>query len=423
MRRCRREHRARSGIRISLSHAGNVRLRIGVLDPRTFSQRHTVHPLVIHLRGRARCRNRLFSFMHPGLSEHHPRTSVPNRLLQLPVNLSTCWQPCSSFAGVSRSIIIIDILQTLLFCLLRFNLIYSPVTRDHFRDHHLLIGQIMALFLFLIPLTGCVGAASRAESSFLRTLSCFLGLRLITFFLANQVSYTWLHYVHCSLWDVPGEALLAGFALYLLYTSHSVDAKSSQIAPLRTPGVLVRSLMPSFLTLVNLVLGLIVLRISVPLATVTISLSLLGYMARTVLLQTQAQAGEASPREPQPATRRPRHARSSHRHRQSPLARRSLQPSASAEDDKSLASANGHRLFQAGQRPPRSSARRQSARRACQKAGKPLPPIVAGGHCARFGGDEFALLLLNVTPQKASVLAEELRVLFSAHTFEAETAK
>ena len=192
------------------------------------------------------------------------------------------------FAGVSRSIVVIDILQALMFSVLRFNLIYSPVTRDHFRVHHLLIGQIMALFLFLVAVVACLGATSRAELKFLRTLSCFLGLRLICFFFANQVSYVWLRYEHCSLWDVPGEALLAGFALYLLYTSNSADKEARQVAPLRTPGVLVRSLMPSFLTLVNLMLGVIVLRISVPLAITTISLSLVGYMARTVLLQAQA---------------------------------------------------------------------------------------------------------------------------------------
>jgi len=49
-----------------------------------------------------------------------------------------------------------------------------------------------------------------------------------------------------------------------------------------------------------------------------------------------------------------------------------------------------------------------------------LASCVEDSHCARFGGDEFALLLLNVSPQKASIPAEELRALFSAHAFEAD---
>jgi hypothetical protein len=192
------------------------------------------------------------------------------------------------FAGVSRFIVIVDIYQALLFTVIRFNLIYSPVTRDHFSIFHLAIGQLMALFLFLVATVACLGAASRAELNFLRTLSCFLGIRLIAFFLANQVSYTWLHYQHCSLWDVPGETLLVGFALYLMYTGNSVSADAAEAEQFRTPSVMVRSLMPSILALVNLMLGLLLLRVSFPLAAVAISMSLLCYVARTVLLQAQA---------------------------------------------------------------------------------------------------------------------------------------
>jgi diguanylate cyclase (GGDEF)-like protein len=52
-----------------------------------------------------------------------------------------------------------------------------------------------------------------------------------------------------------------------------------------------------------------------------------------------------------------------------------------------------------------------------------LASKVAGSHCARFGGDEFALLLLNVSPLDAARLAEELRQLFNAHAFEVENGK
>jgi len=125
------------------------------------------------------------------------------------------------FAGVARSIVIVDILQALLFVVLRFNLYYSPMTRDHFALDHLLVGQLVALFLFLTATIACLGAASRAELSFLRALSWFFGFRLIDFFLANQVNYIWLHNENCGLWDVPGTTLLAGFALYMLWTSRA----------------------------------------------------------------------------------------------------------------------------------------------------------------------------------------------------------
>jgi diguanylate cyclase (GGDEF)-like protein len=324
------------------------------------------------------------------------------------------------FAGVSRSIVIVDILQALMFSVLRFNLIYSPATRDHFSAHHLLIGQLMALFLFLVAIVACLGAASRAELTFLRTLSCFLGLRLISFFLANQVSYVWLRYEHCSLWDVPGEALLAGFALYLLYTSHSLDGEKPQIAPLRAPSVLVRSLMPSFLSLVNLLLSLFVLRISVPLATAAISFSLVCYVARTVLLQAQAAHEKAllESRNEQLenlATRDPLTSIGNRRALAGVYSR--LQASGDGQclslllmDIDYFKQANDRHGHLHGDRVLVALAKKLGS----------LATSVAGSHCARFGGDEFALLLLNVSPQKAFMLAEELRVLFGAHAFDAE---
>jgi diguanylate cyclase (GGDEF)-like protein len=327
------------------------------------------------------------------------------------------------FAGVSRSIVIVDILQALLFTIIRFNLIYSPITRDHFNIYHLAIGQLMALFLFLVATVACLGAASRAELKFLRTLSCFLGLRLIDFFLANQVSYTWLHYEHCSLWDVPGQTLLAGFALYLVYTGHSADADVFETAPFRTPSVMVRSLMPSILALVNLTLGLLLLRISFPLAAAAISMSLLCYVARTVLLQAQA-VKEKSLLESRNeqleglATRDPLTGIGNRRSLAGAYSQ--LQAVEHAEclslllmDIDYFKQANDHHGHLHGDEVLIALARKLES----------LASKVAGSHCARFGGDEFALLLLNVSPQDASLLAEQLRQLFSAHAFEVENGK
>jgi diguanylate cyclase (GGDEF)-like protein len=327
------------------------------------------------------------------------------------------------FAGVVRSIVIVDMLQALLFIVLRFNLIYSPVTRDHFNIHHLLIGQLMALFLFLVATVACMGAASHGELNFLRTLSWFLGLRLIAFFLANQVSYTWLHYGNCSLWDVPGPALLAGFALYLVYTSHSAKNEALESALRRPPSIMVRSLMPSFLTLVNLMLGLFVLRISLTLAAAAISISLVCYVVRTVLLQAQAIEEKAALQSRNEqleglATRDPLTGIGNRRSLAGVYSQ--VQASAASEslslllmDIDYFKQANDRHGHLHGDKVLVTLARKLES----------LAANVAGSHCARFGGDEFALLLLNVSPQKASILAEELRALFSAHAFDVENGK
>ncbi len=327
------------------------------------------------------------------------------------------------FAGVARSIVIVDVLQALLFTVIRFNLIYSPVTRDHFNVCHLVIGQLMALFLFLIASVACLGAASRAELKFLRTLSCFLGLRLIAFFLANQVSYTWLHYEHCSLWDIPGEALIACFAMCLFYTSHSDNAETFETAPFRTPSITVRNLMPSFLALVNLMLGLFLFRVSFGLAAAAISMSLVCYVARTVLLQAQAVREKSflESRNEQLeglAIRDPLTGIGNRRSLAGAYSR--LQASEGGEclslllmDIDYFKQANDRHGHLHGDKVLVALARKLES----------FTSRVTGSHCARFGGDEFALLLLNVSPQQAFVFAEELRTRFIASAYEAENGK
>jgi diguanylate cyclase (GGDEF)-like protein len=326
-------------------------------------------------------------------------------------------------SGAARSIVIADVFQALLFTILRFNVIYSPVTRDHFNVYHLAIGQIVALFLFLIAIVACLGATSRAEMKLLQTLSCFLGIRFISFFLANQVCYTWLHHINCGLLDVPGPALLAGFALYLLYTGNSINAEVPESAPLRPPSVTVRNLMPSFLTFVNLTLGLFVLRISLPLAASAISLSLVCYVARTVLMQAQAHKEKASleSRNEQLeglATRDPLTGIGNRRSLAGVYGK--LQTAADSENV-SLLLMDIDYFKQAND--CHGHLHGDKILVVLAKKLEEISSTAAGSHCARFGGDEFALLLVNVSTQKASALAEELRASFRGNEFQVENGK
>ncbi len=322
-------------------------------------------------------------------------------------------------AGVARSIVIVDMLQAALFVVLRFNLVYSPVTRDHFVLDHLLTSQLMALFLFLAAMVACLGAASRAELKLLRILAWFFGLRLISFFASDQVSFVWLGRFHCSLWDVLGTALLSGFALYLLYTNRLATAHDEDTEPLRSPSVIVRSLMPSFLALINLMLGLFVLRISVPLASVAITLSVMFYVLRTALLHTQT-AHEKALLEIRNehleglAVRDPLTGIGNRRSLAGVYSR--LRDSAGGENlslfvmdidcFKQVNDCHGHLH---GDKVLVGLARELEG----------LALDVAGSHCSRLGGDEFALLLPGISHQEALALAEELRKRFSARAFKA----
>jgi diguanylate cyclase (GGDEF)-like protein len=221
---------------------------------------------------------------------------TPNRLFQtFCFNLSEAafLLACVLFcAGVGRWIVFVDVVQACLFILLRFKLIYSAP--DHYSSGHLLFTQIVALVLFLVAAVGCLGAASRDELRFLRILTCFFGIRLAVFFLANQVSYLWMHHENSSFWEVPGIVLLSSFAVVLFHLRAFQKDDYEEPQRVRHPSESVRSLMPSFLALVNLLLGLIVLPVSMPLAITTISLSVVFYVARTVLFHTEtAQASAA----------------------------------------------------------------------------------------------------------------------------------
>jgi diguanylate cyclase (GGDEF)-like protein len=331
-------------------------------------------------------------------------------------------------AGVARSVVIVDTLQFLLFFMLRFILVYSPVTRDHFTANHLVIAQFMALFLFLVSVVACLGATSRAELQFLRTLSCFLGFRFIGFFLSDQVSYVWTHHFYCSLWDVPSTALLVGFAVFMLSTSPEATAAAASAETItrglpQAPSLVVRSLMPSFLALVNLMLGLFLLQISVTLAAIAISISLLCYVVRTGLLQAQVLRDRAllESRNQQLeglATRD--HLTGIGNRRSLAEAYARLQNSSDSgilsmlvSDIDSFKQANDLHGHLHGDRVLIALAKNLES----------LGANVANSHCARLGGDEFALLLPNATPQKASALAEELRSLFRAHSFQTENGE
>jgi diguanylate cyclase (GGDEF)-like protein len=348
------------------------------------------------------------------------------------------------FAGVSRLILVVDAVQALLFILLRFKLVYSPVSSDHFTLNHLLIGQLMALFLFLIATVACLGAPSRVEKKFLGTLSWFFGLRMIAFFFSNQVSFTWLHHYYCSEWDVIGTTLLSAFCLFMLFTSPATvataqpaaestlkrwlaagrrPADSQQAAISQAPSTLVSSLMPSFLTLINLSLALFLLRGSGTLAAVAIALSLICYVVRTALLQAQSLNDKAfletlneqlqtlAMRDPLTGIGNRRSLSDVYHRNQAASPEQGLSLLLMDIDQFKLANDTHGHLY--GDRVLITLARTLES----------LALRIPGGHGVRMGGDEFALILPNIAHQAAFVMAEELRTCLRAHNFEIESKR
>ena len=327
------------------------------------------------------------------------------------------------FGGMTRSIVIVDLLQAVVFMVLRFNVVYSPVTRDHFTNIHLIVGQSVALFLFLMALVAWLGATSRAERKFLGTLSWFFGLRLVHFLAADQVSYIWLHHEHCSEWDVVGDVLFAGFALYLLFTADATEEEAPEVTARHAPGVALQSLMPSFLALVNLMLGLFLLRISIRLAAVAISVTVVSYVVRTALLHAQAVQERAwlesrnehleglAVRDPLTGIGNRRSLAGAYEQLQELAGDQGV--SLLLMDIDSFKRANDCHGHLHGDRVLITLARKLAS----------VAEGNAGSHCARLGGDEFALLLPEVGQERARAIAEELRSFLGAHRFAAMDGK
>lgn len=317
------------------------------------------------------------------------------------------------FSGVTRFIVVVDTLQALLFILLRFNLDYSSTTQDHFANHHLLVRQLVSLVLFLVPMVACLGAASRSELRFLRTLVWFFGLRFVTFFLSNLVSYVWLHYRNSSLWDVPGTTLMAGFALGLFFTRASARTNAAESAQILRPSETVRSLMPSLLALINLLLGLLLLRSSMHLAAASIALSVVFYVVHMVLLHAQTVRENAflqSRNEQLEGLARRDHLTGIGNRRSLAGVFHELQAGQGGRKLALLLLDIDH-FKQANDRHGHLFGDKVLI--ALARSMEKMAAGIVGSHCARFGGDEFAVLLPEASAQDAEALAEKLRAEFA----------
>lgn len=348
------------------------------------------------------------------------RSVAPNRFFQafcFNFSEASFLLACVLFcAGAGRWILWVDLVQACLFILLRFKLIY--LAPDHYTSGHLLFTQVVALVLLLTAFVGCLGAASRDELRFLRVLTWFFGLRLLAFFLANQVSYLWMHEENSSFWEVPGIVLLSSFALVLYHLR--AFRRDDRLEPQRLPhpSESARSLMPSFLALVNLLLSLIVLPISMPLAVATISLSVVLYVARTVLFHTETVLASAA-------------LQSRYEHLEGLVNTDSL---TGLGNRRSLTAA--YREWQAGQNERKLAVLlldidyfKQANDRHGHLYGdgiliglarklEMIASEIPGCCCARFGGDEFAVLLPGASSFDAAAFAHNLNTVFAEKGFQ-----
>ena len=310
-----------------------------------------------------------------------------------------------AFSGASRPMTVLDTLQAVLFGVTNFLLIFNPHRWDFFTENHLLTATVISTFLFLAALLASFGADSRNEVRFLHLLTLFLGLHVIAVVCMNQIAYDIAHEYSGTIWDLP-ETLFNCTFLYLAFRAY--DQPAPRLREKR-PTIFIRNLMPSLLTLGNIALALILLSTYRTAAITILIFAFLCYAMRTTMLQSQT----------------------GHAHASLHAINQELETLATRD---SLTGAGNRRSLVAALNGLADSPYQDFAlllvdtdnfKQANDNRGHlygdqvlitiagVLRTVSAGipdTHCARFGGDEFALLLPGHDTVATAAVAESLRL-------------
>jgi diguanylate cyclase (GGDEF)-like protein len=318
------------------------------------------------------------------------------------------------FSRASRAMVVLDAMQALLFGALRFALVTPYTGSAVFYQHHLVISTALLGFFFMTAMTALLGAGSRGERQFLRLFTIFLGLQFVASILMNQVSYEWLHYPLASVWDIPETIFNMVFAVMVVLTfgrgDGSIVVSTVTLTEEARPTLFVRNLMPSFLALGNVALGLLVMLEYPLVGVVAVLIAPLGYVLRGALLQSQDARerevlGDANRELEQLTTR---DALTGAGNRRSVVAALAHCVESKKLETVSLLLVDADWFKQANDNHGHQYGDEVLVRIALvlRSASQAIPD----GHCARLGGDEFALLLPNLDAAAAMEFAEEIRV-------------
>jgi diguanylate cyclase (GGDEF)-like protein len=314
------------------------------------------------------------------------------------------------FSRASRGMVALDAMQALLFGALRFALVTPYTGNQVFYQHHLMISTAVLGFYFVTAMTALLGAGPRGERQFLRLFTTFLGLQFVACVLMNQVSYVWLHHEFASVWDIPETIFNMAFAVMAVLAFSRTGLSTSASTEDARPTLFVRNLMPSFLALGNVALGLLVMLEYPLVGVVAVLIAPLGYVFRAALLQSQDARerevlGEANRELEQLTTR---DALTGTGNRRSVVAALARCVESKKLETVSLLLVDADWFKQANDNHGHQYGDEVLVRIALvlRSASQAVPD----GHCARLGGDEFALLLPNLDAAAVMEFAEELRL-------------
>ncbi len=178
----------------------------------------------------------------------------------------------------------LDIAQALLFAGLRFSVSYTPRDATLTAVDYLNVTQIVAGFLCALACIAAWAAEDQEDRRSLRLIALVVIGRFIDMFLSNIVGVDWFHQEQQSPWSVAGTSLTLVIACYLVFVAGR--PRTPAPFPLRSsPGLLIRSLLPSFLAAGNIVMCILLAGRTQSFAMAGLITAMILYAARLVVAQ------------------------------------------------------------------------------------------------------------------------------------------
>ncbi len=313
-----------------------------------------------------------------------------------------------SFSGTPLGIRLLDLAQTALYIALSYliNAGSNPWARDV--QSHVIISLLLALMLFVTASVAPLSASSEEERRFFKIVAVYLGASWVGRFISSQVGYLWMN-ARGNRYDLLSIGVCVIMSLYLTEIAWQASQKPRPDRELIKRRLMLRNLMPSLLAFTSFSMALYVFLHAHLAGLLAVLCAVTLYLSRTLLLQTHMarettdlrhrneQLQEISHRD---TLTRAGNRRSLALHydqclddRQAALAMLLVDLDFFKQANDLLGHLHGDHIL-------------QQVANVLHAACRP----VEGSHVARFGGDEFALLLPHINPLDAAELAETIRV-------------
>jgi diguanylate cyclase (GGDEF)-like protein len=173
----------------------------------------------------------------------------------------------------------VDVCLTAILCGLHFLAVFST-DASGFTGHYLQMSFAVAVFLVLVAQASYVGATTTGEQNFTQIARVYLLARVVLLFFNSIVNYTWLPTPR----ELPFDLLFGVPQLAFLLMVFWYPPTTQIHRPLRTPRLVIQTLLPSMILLGVIALALTVFREHMYLADCAMLLAVILFIVRTHLL-------------------------------------------------------------------------------------------------------------------------------------------